>query len=133
MDILLLVVIAYLGFRVGIWYAHYLLRRQFSQLVQRVMAAKFPDEQTTVTKEPEQIGDEKIIQTANALPVYEIEKHGELLYLWDTGKSRFLCQGATLEELALNLKSIVSPEPAMVMQGTVKWVFDDGKLYTTSE
>ena len=63
------------------------------------------------------------------VPSMQIEKHGNLLYLFNLNKDNtFMCQGATVDELAEKLLHYNNIEVAYVRHGDNNLLFIKGKV-----
>lgn len=115
MDILVLLVIAYLAFQAGSMYTTYKLR----ELIIRDALAKGID----ITAIENKIEKKK----TNTLI---IEYDNNVMYLYDNETNTFVCQGQTVEELANLAKKYKNIEHAIVLDSKSNQVFTfaDGKV-----
>lgn len=64
-----------------------------------------------------------------------VEKHGNMLYLFDREKNDFICQGSSIQELAELAKKYKNIIMATAIYDDKVFMFHDGKLkeYTNNE
>lgn len=112
-DILVTLGTFYFGFQIGIFYTTYKLR----DLILKEAA-----------KQGIPISD---LEKNNNIPTKLIIEHiNGNLYLYDNDSNTFLCQGNTIEELAMLVKKYKSINNALVYDTKTKSVitFNDGKV-----
>lgn len=107
------IIIFALGFGIG-WYFGI---RSFQKFIRNTLK-----EMGVVENTPTNIG-----------PICAIEKHGDVLYIFEKNTDQFLCQGLNLEELAINLFKYKNIEIALVEHDTESYWFVKGVIKKTSE
>lgn len=109
-EIICITVGAYVGFHVGSMYMAFKLRHFFMQET----AGKV--DTVTIGKLPK--------------PNLVIEHNKNILYLFDSQTNTFICQGKTLDELALLSKQYKNITEAMVLDTKSNTIvtFSDGKI-----
>ena len=56
-----------------------------------------------------------------------VEKHGDILYLFDNDSDEFICQGSSVQELAKLAKELKNVSVAAVKHGDKIFAFKDGE------
>lgn len=64
------------------------------------------------------------------IPVFTIEKHENILLLYDTTSNVFICQGSSLQELASKLLEHNKISIACVLHKGQKFFFHNGQIKT---
>lgn len=72
--------------------------------------------------------ENKIPVTYNLL----IEKHNDVLYVYDSLNDKFVCQGNNLQELANHIKNSMNIKQASVKFDNKLFLFKDGKFIETA-
>ena len=115
MDILLILSLIFFGFAIGNFYAH----MKFWRLINKVAS----DEGVDLEKEMQKIEERKEGKLVYKLTV---EKHNDILYLYDRESNDFVCQGKTLEELAELCKKYKNIKHGVVLHENKVFMFVDG-------
>lgn len=107
--------------------AGFLLGRFFTMLYIKNLILKIVEENGINLEEELK----KLEQTNNNIPVNHhllIEKHNDVLYLFDNLTNRFICQGSDLQEIATHIKNIKTIKQASVKFDDKLFVFKDGNF-----
>lgn len=75
-----------------------------------------------------QVDGEEPKMAVQKIPFLTVEKHGDVLYLFNTYSNSFMCQGKTVEELAEKLSTIQNINIANVRNGNDNVWFVNGKV-----
>jgi len=114
MDILIILVIWYAGYLVGNAMANLKFAREIKNAAE---AVGIDLEKEFALKEKQ----------ANVVHKLAIEKHGEILYLFDKEQDNFICQANTVQELAKLAKQYKNIIHAAVMYENTIYQFKDGE------
>lgn len=114
MDFLLLLLSFGLGWILGVNLLTYRIKQAINQL-----------EKSTIADEVERIIKE--------IPVMQTEQENGFIFLYDAVTKTFMCQGASLDEVAANLKSLKNIKLAQVTHDDQEFWFIDGKVSTNKE
>lgn len=110
-----LIIVLICGFWLGTIFAVNRVRKQI-HLIAKEQGITFDDEPK---------------ESVQKIPFLTVEKHGELLYLWNTYSNTFMCQGKSVEELAEKLVQIQNINIAHVKNGNTNIWFVNGKVSAT--
>lgn len=111
MDYIILIVLA---FWLGANYASNVIRAQLHNLAKQ-KGIKIVNDPAVEEKE---------------VPILSVEKHGNLLYLFDMKSNNFMCQGSSFDELAHKLREYHKIVFAVVKHNDQHVWFIDGKVGT---
>jgi hypothetical protein len=109
MDNIILFVI---GFWLGAAYAGYKIRKQIFKIAK--------DQGIDVSN----VGEPEI----KTVPILQVEKHNDMLYLFENKSNEFMCQGISIEELADKLIKYKQVDVAFVKHGAENFWFVNGKV-----
>lgn len=115
MEIVILLVIFYLGFQIGGLYVSYKLRDLIiKEAISR--GIEIPELEKNILEKKKN----KLV----------IEHNDNVLYLYDFDTNTFICQGSSIEELAKLAKEYKNIEHAFVLdsQSNIMFTFIDGKV-----
>lgn len=119
MDILLLILLLVVAFQAGKHYGYY----KIVKIMKEVAEDQGFDLEKELGLQKEQ--DEK--QTVFVVPKLNVEQHGDMLYLFDVDTDNFICQGASVQELAKLAKELKNVSVAAVKHGDKIFAFKDGQ------
>lgn len=111
----------WLGYQLGLFIMSYRLRDLIYQEAKRRGLTKGSD--NDLFEEPETLTVFQLV----------VEKANNILYLYERDTNNFICQGATLEELATLAQKHKNIKYAAVMQDETVWAFVDGIVKTEKE
>ena len=109
MDYIILFVVA---FWMGGVYVGYKIRKQIFQI------AKEQGIDISEVSEPQ----------VKTVPILQVEKHNDVLYLFENNSNEFMCQGFSVEELADKLTKYKNIDVALVKHGAENFWFVNGKV-----
>lgn len=108
----------FLGFAIG-WVAGVnFLKYRIKQAIRQLDKAELTAEIEKMIKE---------------IPVMQTEKVNGFIFLYDKVTSAFMCQGASLDEVAANLLSVQNINLAQVTHDEQEFWFIDGKVTANKE
>lgn len=117
-TILLIVLIFAVGFYIGKTYAYLMIAKELRDAakeagldLEKELAKLEAKQQPQVTK----------------VPKLSVERHGDMLYLFDRETDTFVCQGASVQELAEHAKKYKNIANAVVLFGDKVFAFTNGE------
>lgn len=117
MDILALILLLVVAFQAGKHWGYYKLVKTMKEVA----------EEQGIDLEKElgiiQAQEEKLEPDVHKL---QVETHGDVLYLFDIDSDKFICQGASVQELAKLAKDLNKVNLAAVKYGDRVFAFKDG-------
>jgi hypothetical protein len=121
LEIIILCIVFWLGYQLGLFIMSYRLRDLIYQEAKRRGLTKGSDDD---------LFEEPAVPTVSQLIV---EKANNILYLYERDTDNFICQGSTLEELATLAEKYKNIKYAAVMQDDKIWAFVDGAVKSEKE
>lgn len=74
-----------------------------------------------------------VVQEEKSIPVLTVEKHGEIIYLFEKKTNTFVCQGFSMDELATKALEYKNISVALVEDGNNEIWFFKGQVKTKAE
>ena len=118
MELLLLLILVVVAFQAGKHYGYYKIVTLMKQVAE--------EQGIDLEKELGIVKEQEEAKKTPSVYKLQVEQHGELLYLFDAESDKFICQGASVQELAKLALDTKKIEYAAVKHGENVYRFVNG-------